>query len=109
PLFVTWKASGPTNGDKRLRGCIGTFAAVHLHEGLRDYTISSALKDSRFQPISKDELPRLQCSVSLLTNFEEANDHLDWEVGIHGIRIQFISEKGSKCTATYLPEVAIEQ
>ncbi|XP_026534355.1 AMME syndrome candidate gene 1 protein isoform X2 [Pseudonaja textilis] len=30
-------------------------------------------------------------------------------VGVHGIRIEFINEKGSKRTATYLPEVAKEQ
>lgn len=31
------------------------------------------------------------------------------QVGVHGIRIEFINEKGSKRTATYLPEVAKEQ
>uniref|UniRef100_A0A672MWL1 AMMECR nuclear protein 1 n=1 Tax=Sinocyclocheilus grahami TaxID=75366 RepID=A0A672MWL1_SINGR len=69
----------------------------------------SALKDSRFPPMTRDELPRLFCSVSLLTNFEDVGDYLDWEVGVHGIRIEFFNEKGSKRTATYLPEVAKEQ
>lgn len=32
-----------------------------------------------------------------------------FQVGVHGIRIEFINEKGSKRTATYLPEVAKEQ
>ncbi len=32
-----------------------------------------------------------------------------FQVGKHGIRIEFINEKGHKKTATYLPEVAIEQ
>ncbi|XP_017268086.1 AMME syndrome candidate gene 1 protein isoform X2 [Kryptolebias marmoratus] len=68
-----------------------------------------ALKDSRFPPMTRDELPRLSCSVSLLTNFEDVGDYLDWEVGVHGIRIEFFNEKGSKRTATYLPEVAKEQ
>uniref|UniRef100_A0A8C3CB35 AMMECR nuclear protein 1 n=1 Tax=Cairina moschata TaxID=8855 RepID=A0A8C3CB35_CAIMO len=68
-----------------------------------------ALKDSRFPPMTRDELPRLFCSVSLLTNFEDVCDYMDWEVGVHGIRIEFINEKGSKRTATYLPEVAKEQ
>ena len=31
------------------------------------------------------------------------------QVGVHGVRIEFINEKGHKKTATYLPEVAIEQ
>lgn len=34
---------------------------------------------------------------------------MDWEIGVHGIRIEFYSEKGTKRTATYLPEVAPEQ
>ncbi|KAF7244959.1 hypothetical protein EYD10_08993 [Varanus komodoensis] len=152
---------------------------MNLHSGLREYTLTSALKDSRFPPMTRDELPRLFCSVSLLTNFEDVCDYLDWEqamlymlrwrkrlaapsilqpvvptgefwerqnlflskhgqhrvlkqfssillphhhlyyfamhrnrlchVGVHGIRIEFINEKGSKRTATYLPEVAKEQ
>ncbi|XP_060792513.1 AMME syndrome candidate gene 1 protein isoform X1 [Neoarius graeffei] len=105
PLFVTWKIGR----DKRLRGCIGTFSAMNLHSGLREYTLTSALKDSRFPPMTREELPRLFCSVSLLTNFEDVGDYLDWEVGVHGIRIEFFNEKGSKRTATYLPEVAKEQ
>uniref|UniRef100_A0A9J7Y938 AMMECR nuclear protein 1 n=1 Tax=Cyprinus carpio carpio TaxID=630221 RepID=A0A9J7Y938_CYPCA len=158
PLFVTWKIGR----DKRLRGCIGTFSAMNLHSGLREYTLTSALKDSRFPPMTRDELPRLFCSVSLLTNFEDVvkNFHLNDvftcgcehrcdvktdrlgigrltsrspvradhaenllipvpgrsigaslhnTVGVHGIRIEFFNEKGSKRTATYLPEVAKEQ
>lgn len=42
--------------------------------------VFSALKDSRFPPMTRDELPRLFCSVSLLTNFEDVGDYLDWEV-----------------------------
>lgn len=30
--------------------------------------------------MTRDELPRLFCSVSLLTNFEDVGDYLDWEV-----------------------------
>jgi AMMECR1 domain-containing protein len=48
-------------------------------------------------------------SVSILRHFEDGNDYLDWTVGLHGIRIEFKNEKGNKKTATYLPDVAIEQ
>ncbi|XP_071084485.1 nuclear protein AMMECR1-like [Haliotis cracherodii] len=105
PLFVTWKIGR----ERRLRGCIGTFSATSLHGGLREYAVTSAMKDSRFQPIQKEDFPKLHCSVSILTHFEDAADYLDWEVGVHGIRIEFINEKGNKKTATYLPEVAVEQ
>lgn len=69
----------------------------------------SAVKDSRFNPISRDELTKLHVSVSILRHFEDGADYTDWEVGVHGIRIEFHNEKGNKRTATYLPEVATEQ
>ena len=69
----------------------------------------SAFKDSRFSPIAWEEVPKLHVSVSILRHFEEGDDYLDWEIGIHGIRIEFHTERGSKRTATFLPEVAPEQ
>ncbi|KAG9351982.1 hypothetical protein JZ751_023233 [Albula glossodonta] len=100
-----------TSGRARfLRICGGGALALRKHErstGPDENHV--ALKDSRFPPMTRDELPRLFCSVSLLTNFEDVGDYLDWEVGVHGIRIEFFNEKGSKRTATYLPEVAKEQ
>lgn len=105
PLFVTWKIGR----DQRLRGCIGTFSEMNLHNGLKEYALTSALKDSRFDPITRDELPRLTVSVSILQGFEEARGYLDWTLGVHGIRIEFLNERGSKRSATYLPAVATEQ
>nr|CAD7256308.1 unnamed protein product [Timema shepardi] len=105
PLFVTWKIGK----DRRLRGCIGTFNAMNLHCGLREYAVTSAFKDSRFSPITREEFSKLHVSVSILRHFEDGSDYLDWEVGVHGIRIEFHNDKGSKRTATYLPEVAPEQ
>jgi uncharacterized protein (TIGR00296 family) len=105
PLFVTWYIGH----QKDLRGCIGTFQPLSLHDGLKEYAITSGLRDTRFDPISKDELPKLSCSVSLLTNFEPAGSWNDWQIGKHGIRIEFLNEKGHKKNATYLPEIASEQ
>ena len=51
----------------------------------------------------------MHVSISILRHFEDGVDYLDWEIGVHGIRIEFHNEKGSKRTATYLPEVAKEQ
>lgn len=48
-------------------------------------------------------------TVSILLHFEEGKDYNDWEIGVHGIRIEFHNERGIKRTATYLPEVAEEQ
>lgn len=106
PLFVTWSLGK----DKRLRGCIGTFTAMNLHKGLKEYALDSAVKDSRFSPIGRDEITKLNVSVSILRHFEDVNNYLDWEVGIHGIRIEFYTDRGARRrSATFLPEVASEQ
>ena len=105
PLFVTWKLGR----GKRLRGCIGTFHPMDLNSGLREYATTSAFKDTRFNPITIDEVPRLHVSVSILRHFEDDLGYLDWEIGVHGIRIEFLNERGLKRSATYLPEVAAEQ
>ena len=76
---------------------------------LKQSRFYSAMKDSRFNPMSREELPKLQVSVSILCHFEDASDFLDWDLGVHGIRIEFFNERGAKKTATYLPEVASEQ
>ena len=34
----------------------------------------------RFSPISAEEVPALECSVTLLSDFEEAADYADWQV-----------------------------
>jgi hypothetical protein len=39
PLFVTWNVV--SSGEKRLRGCIGTFEAKELGDGLRSYALTS--------------------------------------------------------------------
>ncbi|KAK0673604.1 AMMECR1 domain-containing protein [Cercophora samala] len=107
PLFITWNTNHPRHGYI-LRGCIGTFEAQPLVTGLSSYALISALQDSRFQPISLAELPKLQVAVTLLTDFEDAADKMDWELGKHGIRISFY-DRGRRYGATYLPDVATEQ
>ncbi|KXG38860.1 hypothetical protein SORBI_3001G289400 [Sorghum bicolor] len=76
------------------------------------YTVSSisshsALRDRRFPPIQSKELPTLECTVSILTDYEIAEGYLDWEVGKHGLIIEFTDpEYNIRRSATYLPEVA---
>ena len=103
PLFVTWTLGK----EKELRGCIGTFEKLELETKLREYALISAFEDDRFdEPINKSELKNLNCEVSLLINFEEAKDAMDWEIGIHGIDIEFEDNKGNSFSSTFLPEVA---
>jgi len=103
-----------------------------IREGLAEYALISAFRDSRFRKIDKSELATLECGVSLLTNFEDGQSYLDWTVGVHGITINFphpsliIPSSGAPTpfsstpnlprlsshksfSATYLPEVIPEQ
>ena len=88
----------------RLRGCIGTFSPRPLPTGLREYALTSAFRDHRFSPITAHELPLLSLSVSLLTDFTPCARWDDWHIGTHGITLDW---RGM--SATYLPEVALEQ
>lgn len=105
PLFVGWKKQSSRGGHK-LRGCKGTHGTLPLHEGLRQYALLSAFDDSRFSQMREEELPRLTCSVSLLFGFEKISHPYDWEVGVHGLRIDFVDKQGIARSATFLPSVA---
>ena len=124
PLFVTWNIIN-SRGHKSLRGCIGTFEAQPLSEGLKSFALtscviratylygyadrkSSAFEDVRFSPIHRSELPSLSNDITLLMNFTPCAGPLDWELGTHGIRISF-TYHGRRYGATYLPDVAVEQ
>jgi uncharacterized protein (TIGR00296 family) len=104
PLFVTWQ----TGKDLELRGCIGTFGKDDLEKQLKKYAIISAVQDDRFEPITKKDLKDLTVNVSILTDFEEVEDPLDWEVGKHGVEIYF-THRNREYSATFLPEVAKEE
>jgi hypothetical protein len=56
------------------------------------------------------EVSQLSCSVSLLRHFEQSTNWQDWEIGQHGLIIEFVDPVLScKRTATFLPEVAGDQ
>ena len=103
PLFVTWKIGK----EKDLRGCIGTFQSSDLEKNLKEYSLIAAFQDPRFEPIELKEFKDLNCGISLLVNFEDVNNIYDWEIGKHGIQIEF--NKGRYYRGTYLPQVAKEQ
>jgi len=109
PLFVTWKKI-VNGGEPRLRGCIGTLEARYLISGFKDYALTSALRDRRFSPILAKELPYLECTVSVLTDYETAPHYLDWQIGMHGLIIEFTDpDYNTRRSATYLPEVAAHE
>lgn len=62
-VFVTIRTR-----DGRLRGCRGTIEPQHpnLVEETRSVAVSSAFRDTRFDPIQPEEMPHLHFEVSVL-------------------------------------------
>jgi len=80
---------------------------VIFSPGISEYALRSSLQDKRFAPIQLDELPLLTCKVSILYQFELCLHADDWQVGTHGIIINFDAH-GRRYSATYLPEIPQE-
>jgi uncharacterized protein (TIGR00296 family) len=100
-VFVTWTKNGT------LRGCIGCLDPI-APTRIGDYALKAALQDTRFSPITLEEIPSLTCHVSVLHSFETAQHVYDWNIGQHGIILQFSGANSRPYSATYLPEVALE-
>jgi AmmeMemoRadiSam system protein A len=90
-----------------LRGCIGSLEAHRpLVMDVIDNALACAFGDPRFFPLSKEELPKVKISISVLTKPEclpvkDSDDLLKKLVpGKHGL----IMEKGT-ARATFLPVV----
>ena len=87
-----------------LRGCIGR---LQIDEALTVATaecaVSAAFTDTRFVPISVDELLVVKFEVSVLSPLEPVDDVQSVEVGRHGIVIEKNGQRG-----LLLPQVATE-
>lgn len=96
--FVTIKENG------QLRGCIGYIQAVKpLYETVKDVAKSAAVNDYRFNPVTKDELDKLELEISVLTPLKKIKDISEIEVGKHGLYMK----KGFN-SGLLLPQVATE-
>ncbi len=57
--------------NNKLRGCIGSlYPSKAIAVDLADNTYAAALKDTRFKPLTMNELEDISFTISLLTNFE---------------------------------------
>jgi AmmeMemoRadiSam system protein A len=98
--FVTLK-----NGE-RLRGCIGQFISDKpLVELVAEMAQASATSDPRFfaNPITADELDKLDVEISVLSPLKRTNDPLSLRLGVDGIYI-----KSGWAAGCFLPQVAAE-
>jgi len=99
--FVTLTQSG------RLRGCIGSLEARRsLHADVSANAVAAALRDSRFQPLTAQELPLTRIEVSLLSGTSEmefgseAEAHACLRPGVDGVVLEYGRARG-----TFLPQV----
>lgn len=68
---------------------MGTFVPSKLSENVLRFAYISGFKDPRYPPISKEENSLLSVYVSVLHSFEPIEDAFDWDLGTHGINIEF--------------------
>jgi AmmeMemoRadiSam system protein A len=96
--FVTLKVDG------ELRGCIG-YVLPHkpLLQTIIDCAIAAATQDFRFSSIQKEELPRLNIEISVLTLPRKIKGVSEIKLGEHGIILSKGPHKG-----LLLPQVPVE-
>jgi AmmeMemoRadiSam system protein B/AmmeMemoRadiSam system protein A len=88
--------------DGKLRGCIGNLESeLPLWKVIDQMTWSAAMNDSRFSPVTSDEVDELSIEVSVLSPLRKISDISEIEPGKHGI----IVKKGGR-SGTFLPQVA---
>jgi AmmeMemoRadiSam system protein A len=89
---------------EELRGCIGQIAPdQELFRVVQSCVLSAAFDDSRFAPVSAEEVPRLSLEISVLSPLEPVEDIGEIEVGKHGLYISRGPWRG-----LLLPQVATE-
>ena len=90
----------------RLRGCIGTFAATADIVATVQQVTKSSLTDPRFEnePITREELPRIEFEVSILSDLVAVNDPRSLVIGQHGVKVVLGDRSGC-----FLPKVGVER
>ncbi|MDO8626020.1 MAG: AmmeMemoRadiSam system protein A [Candidatus Magasanikbacteria bacterium] len=90
-----------------LRGCMGSLEARRpLYLDILENAYAAAFEDSRFFPVTKEELPDVNIEISVLTDpkvleFDSPEDLFNkLRVGVDGV----VVERGEK-NATFLPQV----
>jgi AmmeMemoRadiSam system protein B/AmmeMemoRadiSam system protein A len=97
--FVTLTKRG------QLRGCVGFIEPVlSLHQTVMQASVYAACRDSRFLPVTRDELDDLEVEISVLTPLEKVTNPNKVIVGRHGLVVEKDGHKG-----LLLPQVAVEQ
>ena len=113
PWLKEWRASFVTlmHKEEELRGCVGTLEAQRpLAADVVENARAAAFQDTRFKPLTREELARTDIEVSLLSapkrlRFEGHADLIArLRPGVDGVILEQGDEKSGK-RATFLPQV----
>jgi uncharacterized protein len=89
--------------DDKLRGCVGyVFPVASVYRTVADTARAAAFEDTRFNSVTREEAPRLEVSLSVLS-LPEPVRAAQVEVGRHGL---LISQHGHR--GLLLPQVPLE-
>jgi len=95
--FTTLRIGG------ELRGCVGyVFPNYSLYRTIAETAVAAATNDTRFTPVTQEELPKLEYEISVLSPLQPI-DPEDVEVGKHGLVVTFGGRRG-----LLLPQVPVE-
>lgn len=98
-VFVTVHVHGA------LRGCIGFLALQgSLAATIAEAARRAAAHDTRFAPVTRDEREAMTVEVTLLAPLERIADPDDFEIGVHGLVLEYLGRRG-----LLLPQVAVDQ
>jgi AmmeMemoRadiSam system protein A len=86
-----------------LRGCVGyVFPMAPLFRAVAETARAAAFDDTRFAPVSRDEAPLLEISLSVLSLLKPI-EAAEVEIGRHGLMVSMTGHRG-----LLLPQVPIE-
>ena len=97
-IFVTLRR------NRQLRGCIGNIIGTKsLYLGAQDMAIAASTQDSRFPPVTKEELKDIYIEISVLSPLKKITNSEEIIMGKHGVLV-----KDNFRSGVYLPQVATE-
>jgi uncharacterized protein len=89
--------------DGQLRGCVGyAIPVLPLYRAVSETARAAAFEDSRFLPVTREEAPRLEVSLSILSRLFPIFPE-EVEVGRHGLLVSQGVRRG-----LLLPQVPLE-
>ena len=88
---------------RQLQGCVGfVFPVASLYRTVAETARAAAFEDTRFPPVTHEQAPNLQVSLSILSPLQPLRAE-DVEIGRHGLLISQLGRRG-----LLLPQVPVE-